>query len=135
VIGLASFITWYRPIYLGYRKSEARGMAFFFCELAQRDEARFHLETQRLTRQTSISSLQASIWRSRFTWQSVYPVSWLTAKAWQKLTELSNWLRWSDQYDLHVFTDAYRCWYLWHVFEYWVGPPVRWRRPTVQAGE
>ncbi|KAK4686601.1 secretory carrier-associated membrane protein, partial [Tremellales sp. Uapishka_1] len=30
VIGIASFILWYRPIYLGYKRLGSRGMAFFF---------------------------------------------------------------------------------------------------------
>lgn len=30
-IGIASFILWYRPIYLGLRKTEGKAMAFFFC--------------------------------------------------------------------------------------------------------
>lgn len=32
VIGALSFITWYRPIYLGFKKTEGRAMAFFICK-------------------------------------------------------------------------------------------------------
>jgi hypothetical protein len=32
-ISVLSFILWYRPIYLGFTRSEGRAMAFFFCEL------------------------------------------------------------------------------------------------------
>lgn len=31
VIGVFSFITWYRPIYLGLERTEGKAMAFFFC--------------------------------------------------------------------------------------------------------
>lgn len=34
-IGVLSFILWYRPIYLGFTRSEGRAMAFFFCKLAR----------------------------------------------------------------------------------------------------
>lgn len=29
-----SFITWYRPIYLGFSRTEGKAMAFFFCKQA-----------------------------------------------------------------------------------------------------
>jgi hypothetical protein len=32
-ISVLSFILWYRPIYLGFTRSEGRAMAFFFCKL------------------------------------------------------------------------------------------------------
>lgn len=33
VISIASFFSWYRPIYLGLSRTEGRAMAFFFCKL------------------------------------------------------------------------------------------------------
>lgn len=33
-IGALSFVTWYRPIYLGFARQEGKAMAFFFCEPA-----------------------------------------------------------------------------------------------------
>lgn len=32
VIGVLSFLLWYRPIYLGLDRTEGKAMAFFFCE-------------------------------------------------------------------------------------------------------
>ena len=32
VIGAASFVLWYRPIYLGFSRTEGKAMAFFFCK-------------------------------------------------------------------------------------------------------
>jgi hypothetical protein len=32
-ISVLSFLLWYRPIYLGFTRSEGRAMAFFFCKL------------------------------------------------------------------------------------------------------
>ena len=31
VIGALSFVLWYRPIYLGFSRTEGKAMAFFFC--------------------------------------------------------------------------------------------------------
>ena len=34
-ISIASFILWYRPIYLGFNRTDGKVMAFFFCKSPQ----------------------------------------------------------------------------------------------------
>jgi len=105
-ISVLSFILWYRPIYLGFTRSEGRAMAFFFCQLPLsprgRADDRYLLPVCRFP--SSILDLHGH-------W---YPLYAPTPKI-ETLLINSGRICGIDQYDRNVLSGTYRSWYLWSI--------------------
>ena len=129
-ISVLSFILWYRPIYLGFTRSEGRAMAFFFCKLHPSQIKHSYPDDRHLLLICRISLIILDIHGHRY---PMYVAPIVQSSQFALISSCR--VRWVDQYNRNVLPRAHCSRYIRCLLLNRMGPTISRRWNLVQKGQ